>query len=79
MDISELILEERIMQEIEDDPFGILRDMFDFFNSEEKPLRGIEFLEFYNSLSDKERSEFIKETTKPLEAPRGLWAFVQEG
>lgn len=55
-----------LMAELEADPLGIVLDIYNFFDSKEKPLNPREFLQFWVSLSDEDRTEFILDTTVPL-------------
>lgn len=65
-----------LLREIKVDPFNLLRDPFEFFDSEEKPLKPREFLRFWNSLSQEERVYYSVETARPKMQPKGIVGIV---
>jgi hypothetical protein len=49
-------LDARLMVEIENDPAGVWKPLFDFFDSDpDNPLTPREFLEYWNSLTEEDR------------------------
>jgi hypothetical protein len=67
----------KLLWEIETDPVGFLRGVFEFFDSDEKPLKPREFLRFWNSLSEEDRSYYTSEAVRPKMQIKGIMGILE--
>lgn len=67
-----------LLREIELDPFGVLRDVFEFFDCEEKSLKPREFLKFWESLSEEERIYYSTEAARPKMQIKGIMGILED-